>query len=94
MYFQARTYKKILPIATPDQSVTAAYWHYRLMHYHGVDRDTPYSPLAWCSHGYPLSVVDRVLSTVLTPDRIIELKYNPLDPQELLHALLVEVGIC
>ncbi|XP_054274919.1 dynein regulatory complex protein 11-like [Macrosteles quadrilineatus] len=88
-----KTFDKIVPVLAPDQSTSAHYWHLQLMRYHGVDRDFLHSPLAWCTQGYPLATIDKVIRNLMTAERVVALKYRPLDPQELLDLLLGEAAI-
>lgn len=58
------------------------------MRFHGIDRDYNVSELATISATYPLPILKAAAETVLTPARIIQFKYKPLNSHEILDALL------
>ncbi|KAJ8963743.1 hypothetical protein NQ314_005412 [Rhamnusium bicolor] len=59
------------------------YWRELLMPYHGVDRNFNITSLVTVSVNYPLPVIKNVVQQILTPRRIIQLRYNPLRSEEI-----------
>lgn len=90
---QAKSYNKIVFIPRPDYGSSSRYWFEKLMTYHGVSRDFPYSCLVGCAPGYSFTAIDRIIGNVMTPRRIIALKYNPLNPHEFLKEVLKETPV-
>lgn len=64
------------------------YWRELLMPYHGIDRNIDLSCLTKLTVNFPLPVLKQVVENVLTPRRIIQLKYNPLRQSELYEELI------
>lgn len=58
------------------------------MAYHGIDRDFNVSELAMLSKYRTLPTIKDVVETVLTPARLVQLSYKPLDAHELIEVLL------
>lgn len=59
------------------------------MKYHGVDRDIDISCLAKISVGIPLNFIRQAVEKVLSLHRRITLKFNPLNPQEIMNEVLL-----
>lgn len=58
------------------------------MKYHGVDRDIDVSCLAKMSVGIPLNFIRQAIEKVLSLRRRITLKFNPLNPIEIMNEIL------
>lgn len=87
-----KAYQRTILIPRPDYGSVYLFWREMLMQYHGVDRDLDVSAIAKVTINYPIPAIRNACHAVLSPRRIIQLKYKPLDMHELLNALF-EGGI-
>lgn len=71
-----------------DYGTIYLYWRELLMPYHGLDRNFDCSSLAKVTKSYPLPQIREAVEKVLTPRRIIQLKYRPLQQLELYEAIM------
>lgn len=81
-------FERNILIPRTDYGSVFLYWREILMGYHSVDRNFNVTAIAKRTINYPLPVLKEVLTNIMTPRRIIQLRYNPLTPQE-----IYEVGI-
>lgn len=58
------------------------------MNYHGIDRNFDISSLTKATIGYPIDVIREAIENVLTIQRRIKLKFQPLLPEEILTELI------
>ncbi|KAI5646974.1 ATPase family associated with various cellular activities (AAA) domain-containing protein [Phthorimaea operculella] len=66
-----------------------------LMKYHGISRDFNVHGLAQVLRGYDINSIRKNIERVLNGKRIAELKYNPLEPIEIVESILQdENAIC
>lgn len=75
-------------IPPTDYGTIFLYWRELLMPYHGLDRDFDCSCLAKVTKSYPLLQLKQAVEKVLTPRRIIQLRYRPLQPLELYETVM------
>lgn len=75
-------------VPVPDYNTLYMYYKNLLMKYHGVDRDIDVSCLAKMSVGVPLDFVRQAVEKVLSLRRRITLKFNPLNPAEIMNEIL------
>lgn len=58
------------------------------MPYHGIEREFNFTALTSATVNYPLSDIKRIVNEILTPRRIIQLKYSPLTVEEVYESFL------
>lgn len=80
-------------IPRTDYGSVYLYWRELLMPYHGVDRNIDLSTLAKLTVKVPLCELKKIVETVLTPRRIAQLSYNPLQQSELYSYLVVNPAL-
>ncbi|XP_030750135.1 dynein regulatory complex protein 11-like [Sitophilus oryzae] len=78
-----KAFERAILIPRPDYGSVYLYWREFLSPYHHVDRNLNFTSLATVTEYQPYSVIRDVVEKVLTPRRIIQLKYKPLTVQEL-----------
>lgn len=76
-------------IPTTDYNTLYMYYKNLLMKYHGIDRDIDVSCLAKISVGIPLNFIRQTVEKVLSLRRRITLKFNPLNPKEIMNEILI-----
>ncbi|XP_045784386.1 dynein regulatory complex protein 11-like [Maniola jurtina] len=59
-----------------------------LMKYHGVNRDFNVHSLAQVLRGYDINSIKKSIESLMSSDRIAKLPYKPLDPKEVIDAVL------
>ncbi|CAH2216982.1 jg912 [Pararge aegeria aegeria] len=59
-----------------------------LMKYHGVDRDFNVHGLAQVLKGYTINSIKKSIEVLLNGSRIAQLPYKPLEPREVINAVL------
>ncbi|XP_023933842.1 dynein regulatory complex protein 11-like [Bicyclus anynana] len=59
-----------------------------LMQYHGVDRDFNVHSLAQVLRGYDINSIKESIQSLLNGNRIAQLPYKPLEPKEVINAVL------
>lgn len=72
----------------PDYNSIYIYWRELLMPYYSIDREFNFTALASATVNYPLSDIKKIVNEILTPRRIIQLKYKPLLPEEVYEYFL------
>ncbi|KAK5647338.1 hypothetical protein RI129_002230 [Pyrocoelia pectoralis] len=85
-----KTYERIILIPRTDYGSLYLHWRRLLMSYHGVDRNFNVSDLALLTRTYPLPAINTFVEKVLSPIRIMQLQYKPLDVHEFVEVLLDE----
>ncbi|KAL6442102.1 hypothetical protein ACFW04_002427 [Cataglyphis niger] len=83
-----KVYDKFIRIPTSDYNTLYMYYKNLLMKYHGVDRNIDISCLAKMSVGVPLDFIRQAIEKVLSLNRRITLKFNPLKPIEIMDEIL------
>ncbi|KAL1501910.1 hypothetical protein ABEB36_007143 [Hypothenemus hampei] len=78
-----KAFDKFILIPRPDYGSVFSWWRNLLRPYHGIDRDFNFTSLATVTICQPYPVIQHIVNSVLTPRRIIQLKYKPLTQQEL-----------
>ncbi|XP_068619847.1 IQ and AAA domain-containing protein 1-like [Battus philenor] len=59
-----------------------------LMHYHGVNREFDVHSLAHVLRGFDVGTIKKGLEALLSAERIAQLKFKPLEPVEVLFAVM------
>lgn len=72
----------------PDYNTIFLFLNELLMSYPAVDREFPVTPLATMLVGYSRHEVDSIVTEVMTQDRVLELRINPLSPLEFIPAIM------
>lgn len=85
-----KTFERNILIPRPDYGSLYMYWRELLMPYHGIDRNINVTNLATVTINYPFPVIKDVVSRIMTARRIIQLKYNPLRPEEVFEVFVSE----
>lgn len=85
-----KAFERNILIPRPDYGSVYMYWRKLLMPYHGIDRNINVTSLATVTVNYPLPVIRDVVSRIMTTRRIIQLKYNPLRPEEVFEVFISE----
>ncbi|XP_028047740.1 dynein regulatory complex protein 11 isoform X2 [Monomorium pharaonis] len=80
---------KFIMVPATDYNTLYMYYKNLLMKYQGVDRDIDISCLAKMSVGIPLNFIRQALEKVLSLRRRITLKFNPLNPMEIMEEILM-----
>ncbi|XP_075210125.1 IQ and AAA domain-containing protein 1-like [Lycorma delicatula] len=83
-----KMYDKMIPVYKVNYGTIYQFLDEKLMSYHGIDRDFPISVLTRLAESYSLPIIQEAVEAILTPRRIIQLKYNPLSPTEIYDYLL------
>lgn len=83
-----KLYDKFIMIPATDYNTLYMYYKDLLMKYHNVDRNIDVSCLAKMSVGIPLNFIRQAVEKVLSLRRRIILKFNPLNPIEIMNELL------
>ncbi|KAL0113827.1 hypothetical protein PUN28_011276 [Cardiocondyla obscurior] len=81
-------YDKFIRMPTTDYNTLYMFYKHLLMKYHGIDRNIDVSCLAKMSIGIPLNFISQIVEKVLSPRRRVTLKFNPLNPMEILNEIL------
>lgn len=76
-------------VPATDYNTLYIYYKNLLMKYHGIDRDIDVSCLAKMSVGIPLNFIRQAVEKVLSLHRRITLKFNPLNPIEIMNEILI-----
>ncbi|EFN79071.1 IQ and AAA domain-containing protein ENSP00000340148 [Harpegnathos saltator] len=84
-----KVHNRFIMIPTTDYNTLYMYYKDLLMKYHGIDRNIDVSCLAKMSIGVPLSFIKGAMEKVLSLQRRITLKHNPLSPTEILNEVLM-----
>ncbi|CAG9764660.1 unnamed protein product [Ceutorhynchus assimilis] len=85
-----KAFERAILIPRPDYGSVYLWWRELLRPYHGVDRNFNFTSLATMTENQPYPVLKKIVKDVLTPRRIIKLKYNPLKAQELIGPFIDE----
>ncbi|XP_076642535.1 dynein regulatory complex protein 11 [Halictus rubicundus] len=83
-----RVHDKFIMIPLTDYNTLYMFYKDLLMRYHGVDRGIDVSCLAKMSVGIPLDFIKQSVENVLNVRRRITLRFNPLNPQEIIDELM------
>ncbi|XP_076292802.1 IQ and AAA domain-containing protein 1-like [Lasioglossum baleicum] len=83
-----RVHDKFIMIPLTDYNTLYMFYKDLLMRYHGVDREIDVSCLAKMSAGIPLDVIKQSVENVLNVRRRITLRFNPLNPREIIEELM------
>ncbi|XP_072760496.1 dynein regulatory complex protein 11 isoform X2 [Anoplolepis gracilipes] len=83
-----KLHDKFIRVPTTDYNTLYMYYKNLLMKYHGVDRNIDVSCLAKMSIGIPLDFIRQAVEKVLSLQRRITLKFNPLKPIEIMNEIL------
>lgn len=75
-------------IPRTDYQSIYLYWKQLLRPYYGLDKNLNVSSLARMTKTYPLPDIKECVESVLTPYRIVQLKYRPLNQHEFLSYIL------
>ncbi|KAF7270092.1 hypothetical protein GWI33_016918 [Rhynchophorus ferrugineus] len=84
-----KAFDRAILIPRPDYGSVYMFWREFLTPYHQVDRDFNFTSLTTVTVYQPYSVIKSVVKKILTPRRIIQLKYKPLKAEEL-HEVFVQ----
>ncbi|KAJ8939867.1 hypothetical protein NQ318_010418 [Aromia moschata] len=85
-----KAFERNILIPRPDYGSVYLYWQQLLMSYHGVDRNFNLTCLATVTLNYPLPDIKKAVEKILTPRRLIQLKYKPLQPDEIFEVFVSE----
>ncbi|XP_060528387.1 dynein regulatory complex protein 11-like [Cylas formicarius] len=83
-------FERVILIPRPDYNSVYLFWRDFLNAFPSVDRNFNYTALATVTTYYPYKVLKEVVERVLTPRRIIQLKFNPLKAEEFYEILVSE----
>lgn len=83
-----KTFPSTILIPKTDYASISLILNHLLMRYHGVPREFNLNSVAQVLRGYDIHTVRKAVSTVLTAERIGTLYHNPLQPEELVNAVL------
>ncbi|CAH0716612.1 unnamed protein product, partial [Brenthis ino] len=64
-----------------------------LMKYHGISREFNVHCVAQVLRGYDISSIRKAIEKLLDPKRVAQLYYKPLDPEEIISAVLECEGV-
>ncbi|XP_067206227.1 dynein regulatory complex protein 11-like isoform X2 [Linepithema humile] len=83
-----KLHNKFIMVPATDYNTLYMYYKELLMKYYGVDRDIDVSCLAKMSVGISLDFIRQAVEKVLSLRRRIILKFDPLNPLEIMNELL------
>ena len=75
-----------------DYNTLYLFYKYLLMKYHGIDRNIDVSCLAKVSVGLPLEFIREIVEKIFNLRRRFQLKFKPLNQQEIMEELLQYSG--
>ncbi|KAG7313406.1 hypothetical protein JYU34_000524 [Plutella xylostella] len=83
-----KSFKSVILLPRTDYGSISLILHKELMKYHGVNREFDVHSLAQTIRGYDVQSILAAVKVVLCADRIATLGHTPLQPLEILNALL------
>ncbi|KAK0166039.1 hypothetical protein PV328_004495 [Microctonus aethiopoides] len=83
-----KIYNKFIILPSTDYNTLYLYYQNIIMNYHGIDRNFDISSLTKATIGYPIDIIREAIENVLTIQRRIKLKFQPLLPEEILTELI------
>ncbi|XP_050296762.1 IQ and AAA domain-containing protein 1-like [Anthonomus grandis grandis] len=83
-----KAFERAILVPRPDYGSVYLWWRQLLMPYPGVNRDFNFTSISTVTLYQPYYIIKQVIDKVMTPRRIIQLKYKPLTSQELYEVFI------